>query len=311
LRKTALETQIYHAIPKFEDHLEYELGEFTQINSFLYSSKQGGACFFYQNKWLSPFILEFDSIGEAARGLREIQRNWALAPGAFYRRASLIVEKLPPINTKPKEFPFLVPASPMGAFSLLDERRLLASAETESPFPRGEPAMHEDKLSPPSRAYLKLQEALLRLRKWPEPGERVFDAGASPGGWTWVSAKLGAKVTACDRAPLDAAIAGMRGVDYLKHDAFTLKPADIGALNWLFCDAAVYPERLYEWVCKWLDSGLCGNFVCTIKLQGKPGSEEFSHAYALIKKFNVIPNSKVVHLYNNKHELTWIKTSLQ
>ena len=117
-------------------------------------------------------------------------------------------------------------------------------------------------------------------------------------------AKLGAEVTAVDRAPLDERIAAMPQVTFIKHDAFTLNPSDIGRVQWLFCDVICYPPRLYDWVMKWLDSGLCENFICTIKMQGQPDRET-------IRKFAVIPESSVVHLYNNKHELTWMKISDQ
>jgi 23S rRNA (cytidine2498-2'-O)-methyltransferase len=93
----------------------------------------------------------------------------------------------------------------------------------------------------------------------------------------------------------------MPNVEYLKHDAFTLRPEDIGKIDWLCSDVICYPPRLLEWIERWLASGLCRNFVCTIKMQGEPDRETTS-------RFAAIPGSKVVHLHYNKHELTWIKT---
>jgi 23S rRNA (cytidine2498-2'-O)-methyltransferase len=93
---------------------------------------------------------------------------------------------------------------------------------------------------------------------------------------------------------------GGPAVRYLKHDAFTLDPADLGPLDWVFCDAACYPPRLYEWVCKLLAAGLCGNFVCTLKMQGPPDNET-------ARLFAEIPGGMVLHLCCNKHELTWIR----
>jgi 23S rRNA (cytidine2498-2'-O)-methyltransferase len=115
-----------------------------------------------------------------------------------------------------------------------------------------------------------------------------------------------------DRAPLDDAVAAMPSVTFIKHNAFTLKPEDIGPLDWLFCDVACYPPRLYDWIEKWLTSGLCKNFVCTIKMQGKVDAGEDSGEIAepdfdTPRRFAAIPGSQVVHLYHNKHELTWMK----
>jgi 23S rRNA (cytidine2498-2'-O)-methyltransferase len=98
----------------------------------------------------------------------------------------------------------------------------------------------------------------------------------------------------------------MSGVRFLKHDAFTLKPEEIGRIDWLFCDAACYPSRLFDWVEKWLASGLCENYVCTIKMQGGPETADFETP----RRFAAIPGSRVVHLYHNKHELTYIRTRL-
>jgi 23S rRNA (cytidine2498-2'-O)-methyltransferase len=230
----------------------------------------------------------------------------------------------------------------MGAWTLLDGHTLLASPTCTSPFPGGKIEFQEDKEGPPSRAYLKLWEALTLARAlpgesdaihgdspcchpWlPGAGSRCLDAGASPGGWTWALARLGAEVTAVDRAPLDERIAAMPGVRFLKHDAFTLKPQDIGPIDWLFCDAACYPSRLFKWIEQWLASGLCKNFVCTIKMQGviedegtqneeapdgKNLSERTSPDFETPKRFAAIPGGWVVHLWHNKHELTWICVS--
>ena len=135
-------------------------------------------------------------------------------------------------------------------------------------FPNGEVAFVEDRTGPPNRAYLKLWEALVRLRRWPMPGERCLDLGASPGGWTYVVAKLGAEVIAIDKAPLDPRVAAMAGVAWRGESAFALDPTSVGPVDWLFSDIVCYPARLLRLVEKWRASGLAKNFVCTLKFQG-------------------------------------------
>jgi 23S rRNA (cytidine2498-2'-O)-methyltransferase len=193
----------------------------------------------------------------------------------------------------------------MGSWTLLDPHTMIASARCTSPFPDGAIEFAEDTEGPPSRAYLKLWEALVRCRKWPGPGDRCLDAGASPGGWTWALAGLGAQVTAVDRSPLEDRILALPGVSFIKHDAFTLKPEEIGPLDWLFCDVISYPPRLVEWLEKWLASGLCQNFVCTIKMQGD--ADAAAAGFEAARHLAAIPGGTVVHLYHNKHELTWLK----
>jgi 23S rRNA (cytidine2498-2'-O)-methyltransferase len=297
---------VYKPVPQFEHHLEQELnGGFERWGPLYYSPEAGaaGPFFWFENAWFNPLRIEFDSIGEAAKALVDIQRNWVPCLFTQFRRGALISKKLPPISVKKRPFPWLVPEAPMGAWTLLDPNTLIASAACSSPFPGGLIEFEEDKSGPPSRAYLKLWEALTLSRKWPAPGESCFDAGASPGGWTWALAKMGARVSACDRAPLETGVAAMPGVGFIKHDAFTLKPEDIGPIDWLCSDVICYPPRLYGWIEKWLASGLCKNFVCTIKMQGALADHETT------RRFAAIPGSRVVHLYHNKHELTWLKVA--
>lgn len=250
-----------------------------------------------------PQIISFNSIGEAASKLKSIQRNWAPYFTTAFRRGQLIQEKLPYINLKPRQFPFTVPDSNLGLYTLLNQNTMLLSAQTTSPFPAGLIHLKEDHENPPSRAYLKLQEALSQSQacfgRMPQEGQRCFDAGACPGGWTWVLVQLGCKVFAVDRSPLDSKLMNNGLVQFQKHDAFTLVPEDLGDFDWIFSDVICYPSRLLEWIHRWIDSGLCKNMVCTIKMQGEID-------WGLIKEFEKIPNSRIFHLHYNKHELTWL-----
>ena len=250
------------------------------------------------NVWHDCVELPVASIGTAAKALRDIQRNWAMYAPLHHRRAALIQEKLPHVSAKPVVFPAAAPTAPLGSWTLLVPDRMLAAANCTSPFANGEVELVEDKVGPPSRAYLKLWEALVRLRRRPQPGERCLDLGASPGGWTWVLATLGANVIAVDKAPLDPKIAVLPGVEWRGESAFALDPAGVGPVDWLFSDVICYPARLLKLVERWRATGQVRNFVCTIKFQG-----ETDHETA--EAFAAIPGASVLHLHNNKHELTF------
>jgi 23S rRNA (cytidine2498-2'-O)-methyltransferase len=251
--------------------------------------------------WDDLKIETIESIGDAARRLRAMHPLWYQYAPKFVRRSQLIADQLPNIKNKPVIFPAALPTRVLGGFSLLDEHTLASSSHTSSPCPLGQIQFEEWKVGPPSRAYLKIWEALLRLGIWPKPGDRCIELGASPGGWTWAIARLGADITAYDRADLAPHVANLPNVTTVKGDAFQATPDRVGEIDWLFSDIICYPDRLYKFLCQWLESGKCQNFVCTIKFQG-------SDHYDIIPKFQMIPGSKLVHLYHNKHELTWVFT---
>ncbi len=251
------------------------------------------------NIWHECIELPVASIGTAAKALRDIQRNWAMYAPLHHRRAALVQEKLPHVSAKPVVFPTAAPTASLGSWTLLAPDRMLAAAQCSSPFANGEVELVEDKVGPPSRAYLKLWEALVRLRRWPQPGERCLDLGACPGGWTWVLAKLGAHVIAIDKAPLDPKVAAMQGVEWRGESAFALDPASVGPIDWLFSDIICYPARLFKLVERWRATGLVKNFVCTIKFQGETDHETAA-------AFAQLPGARVLHLHYNKHELTFM-----
>lgn len=260
--------------------------------------------YFCRTAMVEPCKLTFDSIGEAATVLKNIQRNWAPYQFNCFRRASLIQDKLPYINLKPRKFPVEIPDSAMGLYTLLDEHSMIYSASTTSALPAGTLLFEEDHENPPSRAYLKIQESLSMAHHFfkvpfPQAGDKCFEAGACPGGWTYVLVNLSANVFAVDRTELVPELMNNPLVKFQAHDAFTFTPEELGKFNWVLSDVICYPERLLEWIKKWLSSGNVSNMICTIKMQGEID-------WPLIKEFESIPNSKVVHLNYNKHELTFI-----
>lgn len=252
------------------------------------------------NTWLDPVEIAIASIADAAAKLRAIQRNWARYAPRFYRRASLIQERLPKVSARPLTFGAAPPQAPLGSWTLLDAGTVLAAPACSSPFPNGEIGFVEDKTGPPSRAYLKLWEALTLIGRRPGQGDRVLDLGSSPGGWSWALAQMGAHVVSVDKAPLDPAVTRFSGIEYRQQSAFALDPREVGPIDWLCADIACYPARLLSLVERWLAAGTCRNFLVTIKFQGPTD-------HAISGRFAAIPGSSLRHLWHNRHELTWIR----
>ena len=246
--------------------------------------------------WTDPQQVAVPTVKAAADALRAMQRNWAAYGAAHHRRMALITDRLPPVKARPLQFPESAPTSHLGAWTLLAPDQMLATPTKSSPFVNGECHFLEDHIGPPSRAYLKLWEALTRFNRWPTAGEQCLDLGASPGGWTWVLAKLGADVTAIDKAPLAPNVAAMPGVTERLDSAFAMEPEPV---DWLFSDIIAYPDRLLALVRRWIDAGAARRIICTIKFQG-PTDHDAADAFA------AIPGGQVVHLFHNKHELTFL-----
>jgi 23S rRNA (cytidine2498-2'-O)-methyltransferase len=222
----------------------------------------------------------------------------------------LIQEQLPKVLAKPLVFGAAPPAAPLGSWTLLDPETVLAAPHCTNPFPNGEIHFVEDRSGPPSRAYLKLWEALTLIGRRPQLGEMCLDLGSSPGGWSWALRRMGARVLSVDKAPLAPEIAGLPGIEHRLECAFALDPRAVGPVDWVFSDVVCYPARLLALIERWLAPtgqarglkahGTCRRFVCTIKFQG-----ETDHQTA--GRFAAIPGSQLRHLFHNKHELTWIK----
>lgn len=248
--------------------------------------------------WTAPETLPFVSIGEAARLLRDRQRNWSLHDVLNHRRCALIQARLPSVKAALLCFPDPAPKAPLGAWTLLAPDRLLLSVSKTSPFVGGACRFIEDREGPPSRAYLKLWEACTRFGDHPAPGQSCLDLGASPGGWSWALAQLGADVVAVDKADLAASVAAFPNVILRRESAFGIEPEREPPVDWLLSDIIAYPERLFGLVMRWIEAGKAGRILCSVKFQGATDHDVAS-------RFAAIPGARLLHLAHNKHELTF------
>jgi 23S rRNA (cytidine2498-2'-O)-methyltransferase len=294
----------YLAIHKFDKELERELemrGLKVAMKKDRFYLVEGNhpAMIWAQVTGFEMEFQEVSSINDCVKKLKALGRNWALFSVAFHRRAELIESELPKFNTKPIPFRHPLPTLPMGLWALWDQNLMVATQKTSSPFPLGEMEFREDKIMPPSRAYLKLWEFFTLYAPEEMSGGNSLDVGSCPGGWTWVLRTLDFdKVHSVDKAPLEKRIMDLGKIDFRQESAFGLDPKDFGEIDWFCSDIICYPERLLNLVNRFRAHGQVKNFVCTIKYQSETDWEN-------TLKFLEIPGSRIVHLHHNKHEVTW------
>lgn len=294
----------YLAIHKFESELEREF----EIKGIKVAHKrerlylvEGDAppMIWAQTTAFNLRSIPITSINDGAKKLKELGRNWGLFTVANHRRAQLIQDELPKYNQKPIPFRHPLPASPMGFWTLWEPNEILATPETSSPFALGEMTFQEDKVTPPSRAYLKLWEFFTVYAPEAIGSGTAIDVGSCPGGWTWVLRTLEFdKVISVDKAPIEKRIMDMGKIEFLQESAFGLDPKTMPEIDWFCSDIICYPERLLNLVKRFRESGKVKNFVCTIKYQAETDWTD-------TLKFLEIPGSRIVHLHHNKHEVTW------
>ncbi len=252
--------------------------------------------------WRECVELPVASIGTAAKSLRDIQRNWAMYAPLHHRRAALIQERLPHVSAKPVVFPAAAPTAPLGSWTLFAPDRLLAAARMQLALRQrrgragrgqGRPAqsrLPETLGSAGAPAPLAAAgRALPRSRRL--AGRLDLGAGAS----------LGAQVVAIDKAPLDPKVAAMPGVEWRGESAFALDPDSVGAgrlavlRHHLLSGAAVPAGRALA----------CERAGEELRLHHQiPGRDRSRDRRGL----RGAPGATVLHLHNNKHELTFLLT---
>jgi 23S rRNA (cytidine2498-2'-O)-methyltransferase len=165
-------------------------------------------------------------------------------------------------------------------------------------FPSGEVPLAIDKQAP-SRAFAKLVEAELRLGRRIAARDACVDLGASPGSWTYVAARRGARVIAVDRSDLRSDLMQNQNVRFLRGDAFAFTPA--APVDWLLCDVIASAERSAELLLQWLRRGWCRHFVVTLKVDDAGSSAVLTRLKRELPKLT--SELRLLRLSANKKEV--------
>lgn len=156
----------------------------------------------------------------------------------------------------------------------------------------------------PSRAHLKLEEALEWAPLPFRPGDVAVDVGCAPGGWSLILLERGLEVHGVDPTPLAPSI--LKSPRFFHHRSPVRKfdPSGIAKVRWVFCDMNGPPFAALGQLgrllprCRGVEAVLH-----TIKLSDDPPLAVLAEARAFFRAAG-FDDVRVRHLYHNREELT-------
>ncbi|GEN10955.1 23S rRNA (cytidine2498-2'-O)-methyltransferase [Myxococcus fulvus] len=154
----------------------------------------------------------------------------------------------------------------------------------------------------PSRAAMKLEEALDGLAFEPGRGDVCVDLGAAPGGWTQRLVARGARVVAVDPAKLMPELASHGRVKHVQESAFAYAPEE--PADWLFCDMAWRPLEVAQLLAKWGRRGWASHLVANIKLPMKDKNPVLVRVRHTLVEEGGWEGLTVRQLYHDRDEVT-------
>jgi 23S rRNA (cytidine2498-2'-O)-methyltransferase len=163
----------------------------------------------------------------------------------------------------------------------------------------------------PSRSAAKLAEAFVVFlgdgaSEVLRPGMRAVDLGAAPGGWSWLLAQKGLRVTAVDNGPLKGAAATDPLIAHVRADGLAFRPRR--PVDWLVCDIVERPARIAELVADWIAEGAARGAIFNLKLPMKKRDEEVTRCAEVIAtrlaREGVAHDFALRQLYHDREEVT-------
>jgi 23S rRNA (cytidine2498-2'-O)-methyltransferase len=154
----------------------------------------------------------------------------------------------------------------------------------------------------PSRAAMKLEEALDGMPFEPGRGDVCVDLGAAPGGLTQRLVSRGAKVIAVDPARLMPELASNPRVRHVQESAFSFAPDE--PADWLFCDMAWRPLEVAQLLAKWGRRGWASHLVANIKLPMKDKNPILLRVRHTLTEDGGWKGLTVRQLYHDRDEVT-------
>lgn len=177
-----------------------------------------------------------------------------------------------------------------------------------SPHPAGK--LHlERAIDAPSRAGLKLEEAIDWIGVGPEKSDLCVDLGAAPGGWSQVAVARGAAVIAVDPGPIKIELPERR-FTHLREDAFDFAPPE--TVDWLLCDMAWRPLEVAKMVAKWGRRGWARQFIANFKLPMTQKAAILAQILEILRDAGW-EGLRARQLYHDRDEVTlyaWLRAGL-
>lgn len=170
-----------------------------------------------------------------------------------------------------------------------------------SPVEGGRHRMRMDPKAP-SRSYLKIEEAFVRMGREPRAEETAIDLGAAPGGWSYALAKRGCRVTAVDNGPLRIDDACVRRIEHLHADGVRFQLSrHLPPVDWLVADMLIPPGKAFGVLRHWIGERRCRHLVFNIKL---PRQRPLPALLPLVDWLSDWPELRVRQLYHDRREVT-------
>jgi 23S rRNA (cytidine2498-2'-O)-methyltransferase len=155
--------------------------------------------------------------------------------------------------------------------------------------------------SAPSRAAMKLDEALDWYRVEPGKGEVCVDLGSAPGGWTRRLVERGAKVLSVDTGKLEKDLMAHKKVQHFTMSAFEFEPAQ--PVDWVFCDMAWRPLEVAQLLGKWARKAWAIHLVANFKLPMKDKLNAVNRIQSTLAAAGW-SQIKIRQLYHDRDEVT-------
>ncbi len=153
----------------------------------------------------------------------------------------------------------------------------------------------------PSRAAMKIEEAIDWLGVGPARGETCVDLGAAPGGWTYVVMERGAKVIAIDPGSMSPDLIGRKGLTHIRGSAFDYEPHE--PVDWLLCDMVWRPLEVAALLARWGRRRHARLMIANIKLPMR-GKVDFLARVSEILAEGGWQGVRMRQLYHDREEIT-------
>lgn len=196
---------------------------------------------------------------------------------------------------------------------LLDGRSAFvgsSEAGTGAQWPMGIPRLRIPS-GAPSRSARKLIEAFVTFLGEDDhaalrPGMRAVDLGAAPGGWSWVLARRGLRVTAVDNGPLKGEAADDALIAHVREDGLRYRPRR--PVDWLVCDIVESPSRIAALVASWIADGAARRAIFNLKLPMRRRYDEVVRCRGIVAdtlaRHDVRATLSLRQLYHDREEVT-------